>query len=657
MRIDGAKQVSERSIKKKLLTTQQSWNPFSQKQYFDPDEWKTDLRRIERYYRARGYYQAKVVSSEVTPRGPKEVDVRAQVDEGRPTLIGEVKVTGADDLPRDQKQRLLRPIEKLKAGAIFVEDDWEGVKQQMLHTLADEGYAAGGLEGEVNVGLDTLRADIFVIVMHGPRYRFGPVRAQERPGARVPPRHILEQAEAAMPPSDWYSLEAQSEAEHRVFQMGVFGAVKVRPLQPDPQTLRVPMEVQPQESPFHSIRAGFGIAVDQTRQEARAYGDYTHRDFLGGLRKLTLTATAGYGWIPNFVLPETEGAVGAPVGKVTAELQQPRLLWRDLRANVRLELERGLEPAFSYYGGRAKAGLIWQPAPFLSIYPSYNAEFYRLRGLAQLGTGSAPELLFGCPENCVLSYLEERIEWDERDDQQEPKRGWYLALSLQEGGGFLGGDFDYLRVLPEGRVYYSLLPDDRLTFAARLTVGTLKPLRGETSPIVARFSSGGNDMRGFNARYLSPLVLVPLPGSTTQGYWVPVGGNGLLEGSLEARYTVSGPFIAALFFDTGLVTVEPFDLAHAPGYLGRNLLYAVGAGVRYNTPLGPIRLDFAFRPNLGPALPTAVAPGFSGDAPPTTGCFGLGRGHGTYAPGGGYSGSGGAPEGPCSLQLSIGEAF
>ena len=645
MRIEGARKVQEGDIKKHILTTENSWVPFSRRQYFEEDAWKTDLRRIEKFYRAQGFYQAKVTGAEVKAHGQKEVDVFATVEEGDPTRISSVNIQGLDDLPDGDRKQLLEQVE-LKVGQIFIVERWDGLKEKLLHTLLEEGYAAATAQGEVKVGLDTHAAEVTVSVDHGPRYRFGAVSVKKYTPSRVSPWRITEQATAEATPGDWYSLKAQSEAEARVFKMGVFGAVKLKPAEPDPGTLTVPLQVDAQESRFHTVSVGGGIAVDQTRQELRATSRYIDRDFLGGLRRLTLNAMAGYAWIPTFYASTASGAQRGVVGSLSGELEQPRLLSsRDLKLDSKLTLERGLEPAYSYYGGRAKLAVVYAPTNHLTITPSYNLEFYRLEsGSAQL-TGPAPALLFGCPENCVLSYAEELVEWDMRDDRQEPHRGYYLALSLQEGGGILGGSFGYFRIVPEARGYVSFLEQDKLTFAARVKVGTLIPGNGNdaSSPIVSRFYSGGNDMRGFNSRRLSPEFVVPQPGSTTLGYTVPVGGNGLFESSFEARYNLTGALVVAAFVDTGFVTRERLD-ARA---FRDDILVAFGAGLRYRTPVGPIRVDFGYRPDIGPPLAVTQSPGTSLTAPTRSSCFGLGSG-GPRA---------GAPEGPCVLHISIGEAF
>jgi translocation and assembly module TamA len=375
LRIVGAKKVKEGDVKKHILTTENSWVPFSRRQYFDEDARKTDLLRIEKLYRARGFYQAKVTGADVKPRGrKKEVDLVATVEEGDPTRIASVDVQGLDDLPQKDRDELLQQVE-LRPGQVFVLQRWEGLKQKLLRTLQEQGYAAASVQGEVKVGLDTRQAGARVSVDHGPRYRFGALSVKEHAPSRVPAWRVTEQAAAETRPGHWYSLTAQGAAETRVFRMGVFGAVKVRPGEPDPGTLTVPLQVDAQESRFHTLAVGGGIAVDQGRQAIRATSTYVDRDFRGRLRKLTLNAVAGYAWIPTFYATAASGAQEGVVGSLGAELEQPRFFFRDLRIDGKLTLERDLQPAYRYYGSVAKLALIYTPTNHLTITPSYNLEY------------------------------------------------------------------------------------------------------------------------------------------------------------------------------------------------------------------------------------------------------------------------------------------
>ena len=100
LRITGNDEISDRQIKKKILTSETGWWPFASKQHFDSVAWQTDLKRIERLYVSRGFYQAEVVKDQVIPKPDNGVELEVQVSEGKPTHIGKVDINGLESLPR-----------------------------------------------------------------------------------------------------------------------------------------------------------------------------------------------------------------------------------------------------------------------------------------------------------------------------------------------------------------------------------------------------------------------------------------------------------------------------------------------------------------------------------------------------------------------------
>ena len=144
---------------------------------------------------------------------------------------------------------------------------------------------------------------------------------------------------------------------------------------------------------------------------------------------------------------------------------------------------------------------------------------------------------------------------------------------------------------------------------------------------------------------------------------MPIGGAGLFEAAAELRWAVSENWVLALFNDWGLVTASPLGAGQD---WGRALYTAVGFGVRYRTPLGPIRVDLAFRlPFVGGAQDVSNTADSDGgpvksfqSAP---GCFfGLGSGlpvSQPYTYGAQAGAWAGSPDNLCSAHLSIGEAF
>ncbi|WP_224361377.1 autotransporter assembly complex protein TamA [Hyalangium versicolor] len=664
LKIEGADKVGEGDIKAKILTTETPWYeplwPFDKgPSYFDPNAWQADLRRIERYYQAQGYYQAQVISDTVQPDGKEAVKLVAQVREGEPTRIGTIEITGMEALPEDHQRRVKSDL-PLNKGDVFREENWEGVKGLLQERLRELGYAEAEVGGEVQVDVDTHQATVALRVTPGPRYKFGNIFVATDANPQVAPKRIIEQAQGAIHKGDWFTESALAEAQARVFAMGVFGAVKVNRGAPDREAATVPVVVDVREAPLRSVRLGGGLGVDAARQEGRVLGEWTNRNIFGGLRRLTLKSRLGYAFIPSIIGVSSgqENSKSGLIFDVTTEFEQPRFLFRDVRLQASITGEKGLEQAYSFIGGRLRTGLIWQPHPDLSIFPAYNLEIYRLTGTVGANEQGIPPITLGCrndtststsaPCTIKLSYLETTVEWDRRDDKIEPRAGYYAALSVQGGGGPLFGDFSYIRLLPDLRYYQSFGMERRLTVAGKVRMGTLVPYRNnetslKQSSIVNRFfSGGGSSMRGFNSQRLSPQVAID-PTKPDAGT-VPIGGDSLFETSLEARYRVTESLAVASFWDTGFVGVDSLSFGRSSPFRD-GLYHAVGLGLRYITVVGPIRVDIARRLNIGPPLPVEGA-GYTYPAGGT--CFGLGSKKTTYA---------GAPDGLCTFQLSIGEAF
>lgn len=654
--LQGTKQVSKGTLTSGIATAATGWWwPFASKQYYDPFTWQTDLRRIERIYQGRGFFQAKVVDDRVRPV-KNGVALSAVIDEGKPTQVASFAIDGLESLGEAERQAVLRGV--IWKGT-FTEARWEAAKGNVADRVRNLGYLQSSVVGRALVDVETQRADLHLEVQLGHRYRFGDIRVDQGAAHRLVPLWIWEQVRLAIPDGAIYTDERLAEAQRRLSAMGVFSVAKVQVGQPDPSTDRVPILVEVREAPLHMVRTGLGIEFDQVRDEGRVIAEWSHLDFLGGMRRLTLHGEAGWAFIPNvYAVASSEASAGprnGPIALGRADLEQPRFLRRpSLRGKLSATVERTLEQAYDAVGGKLSAGVSWQPWTSLSLYATYNLQGDYLNGPAIASVSAAP-LTLGCVSQSVscfilLSYLEQTISLDRRDSALEPHRGFFTSLALQEGGGPLGGDFTYLRVLPELRGYVSFSVLNTWTMSARVRLGELWHTSSESAVVTRFFAGGGVSMRGFSDRRLSPLLMAPAP-VTQLGppiiLTLPVGGNGLLEGTVELRLALSRNLVAAAFVDFGQVTtgtLGPSDLS--------TLLWAVGLGLRYKTAIGPIRVDVARRLPWGQPPPL-----FAVD--PSTGavtqipylvnddCFGLG-GSGRSTP---------VSDSSCVFHVAIGEAF
>ncbi len=589
--IEGAKAVSASDILARLATQSSGRWLWQDARYYDEDAFATDKRRILRYYQTLGYYAARIEESKVVPDGEGRVRLRLRIEEGRPALVTEVEVVGMEGAPEAASKAGTLPLKK---GDVFTEAAYDATRAALQAALASTGWAKAEVAEHANVDPALETARVRYTVRTGERYTFGDVFVAG--ASKIPRARVREEANLAVVPGKTYDATDLPKAQARVFDLGVFGGVRVAPGPPNEARHTLPVVVSVREAPFRTVRAGAGIGIQLNRWDLSAITGWQHRDWLGGLRRLSLDGRVGYAWLPNPFFSQKRGVVGI----ASADFTQPGLFTRYVDLNLRAELERGLEPAYDFFAQRLRVGTPFKLGKLVTFVPSLNLELYELSNSAG-GTDPATGqnlLLQTCPgrnpDLCLLSYFEQRIGLDLRDDPINTHRGFYLGLSLQEGFAFKGNGASYLRLLPEARAFTSFPGQLVLAFRARVGLVQSYGSAGDV-PIVARFTSGGpNLMRGYYTRQLSPVIYActQVAGSTKVGScnYLPVGGDGLIDGSTELRFPLGGNFGGAVFLDFGNVAVKKADAINLA-----NLQYAVGGGIRYKTIFGPVRIDVAGR--------------------------------------------------------------
>lgn len=546
----------------------------------DPDALSVDRRRVEAAYRERGYYRAAVEAADVVPDGEGRARVVLKVREGPPVRVTQVLVEGLEAAP---PARARAGALSVRVGEVFSEAAYDASRGQLLSALRSTGYADATVTQSAQVLPEEGTAEVRYLVEAGPRYRFGRVFVAGT--AAVPRQKVISQASREVKTGEWFDEGRLDRAQSRVFDLGVFSGVRVTRAAVDGTRLTVPVVVAVREAPFRTVRVGPGLGFQLSRWEAQGLASWTHRNWLGGLQRLQLDARAGYAWLPNPVSRQRDGLVG----QLSAELSQPSVIGDAIDLSARLEVEKGLEQAYGFVAQRLRLGTPLRLASRWTAVPTYNLEVYRLRDLVGTPNVTLPQLR-NCPgRTCLLSYLEQRVVWDGRDDPLNTTKGLYASVSVQEGFRIGGDGYQFLKVLPEVRAF---LPLGRGTaLAARARLGALLPIaETDAPPVVALFTLGGPlSVRGYGSGRLSPMSL-------QDGTWVPTGGNGMVEGSLELRERFSTNVVGALFLDAGNVSSASGVSSTWRDVLDPSQLQlAAGVGLRYKTPFGPLRLDVAAR--------------------------------------------------------------
>ncbi|HEY3236974.1 MAG TPA: BamA/TamA family outer membrane protein [Polyangiaceae bacterium] len=624
---------------------------------FDRYVLERDLERIERHYRAKGFYRARVRAARVTYSG-RQVRVQLVVEEGPPVIVKRVDVHGLEALPPELATEASSIIaSQMALGDRFEEEHFLQTETALRKLLTDHGYAYAATRRSAGVDIPTNVASVGYWVTPGPVARFGEVRIEGLGSIpEAPVRRALDITTGGP-----YSTAELDSARQALLELGVFSSVEIEPelTSPAPQTRdpQVPIRVRVEPSKLRSVHVGGGVQIDTLRTDVHLLGGWESRNFFGGLRSFSVELTPGVVLyptrLPTFQAPKRL----LPEVKLRSELRQPGFI--EARTGGLLRAEGSIFPvllstkpdlAAPILGYREVKGGPGVDRSFGKVYASLSHN-------AQL---NSPFTYFGALDPdlrlIVISYPELFGTFDLRDGRVHPHSGVYLSARLQAAG--VGGDARDVKLQPEFRGYVPLGPD--VTLAMRTTVGLLYPDNYgdtvETNALTGTaggatrahwirdvqlmflrgfFSGGSGSNRGYAEREIGPHGAVPFynpgqttsfdctagaPGASQTACDLPLGGFTLWEASIEFRYPIEGPFSGAIFSDASDVSPRRSQFRWDHPHL------SVGLGVRYDTPVGPIRADAGYRiPGLqAPDTPDERRPGKLFGAPMAA-SFGIGE--------------------------------
>lgn len=548
---------------------------------YDPVEIARDRARIESYYKERGYFRAKVVESKVERVGEGLVDVTFKVTEGKRTTIRSVTITGAPGTPGNKTIDLTRAA-GLKVGQPMVYDDYDDAKGRIRARLVKAGYAFARVDGQIRVDRRLAKADVIIKVDPGPKATFGTTKVVGR--GPIPEESV--RARIGWKQGQPFRTGQLSETRRRLYALGVFSTVNLEyDKQRRPEVADVTIRLR--QARRHVLKAGGGVGFDRTRYESRLRGGYSEEGFLMPLLRLDLEAKPSAFYLRDTVEATDDERRGLGIEGYAKLTKQDFLspLWQadgtlsyDLRNYSAYTLNGPrvtLNVARKFFGDKLHVGFGWRfRYQDISNVPA---------AADKTDLGIRTDAMGNNKAYRVGSFMQ-NIAYDARDNVLAPRRGVYAEVRLEESGAYAGSAFDYFRVLADLRAYWPVWP--RLVVAGRISAG--RALSGDVLPITERFYVGGaSSQRGFGLQRLSPRV-----GNDQTS--VPVGGRAMVETSAEVRvdaFKMSGQWSVVMFLDGGENRRDPGDVSVS------NLHWALGAGLRWHTPFGPIRFDVARRLN------------------------------------------------------------
>jgi outer membrane protein insertion porin family/translocation and assembly module TamA len=626
--VEGAKNVDEDDILDRIATRETSrflglFPGFAyERELFDQYALRRDLERVERYLRARGYYDARVTAARVIEKDDKVI-VKLEIDEGPPVIVNAVSIIENEALDDDTRTTVRKRIASvLGREDPLDEDKLEEAEGAALKALTSTGHAAAKVTRKAEVDVATHRAHLYFTITPGPIGKFGPVRFEglgELPESSI--RHVFGIEEGKR-----YSSEELDEGRQALLDLGVFASIDVeQDLANFESTRIVPITVKAQEAKIRAFLAGVGLEFDSLKTDVHVQGGWQNGNFLGGLRKLDIR------YKPGLVLyPTRINNLVAPTDplyehRINGTLRQPGFLEKRTTGFLRSEynvfpvllpIPEGGTPSKDVLGYHELRNGIGVERKFwgkLFVSPEYdiqtNFPFDYLGHVVGVDT-------------LIISYVTISANLDFRDDPIKPRRGVFFANELQLAGGPLQGDADDIRVQPEIRGFIPL--PKRLTIALRGSVGFLFPSNYSQysqlnfkQPGESRAEPSGRDYqllffrgfygggptsnRGYPLRGIGPHDSIPFLSPAGQSAsaggcnpsdpacLLPTGGLSLWELNAELRWVVSGPFSTALFCDAGDVSPLSLDIRPDRPHL------SCGPGARYDTPVGPVRLDVGYR--------------------------------------------------------------
>jgi len=594
---------------------------------------KSDVATLQALYRYNGFRQAQIQTK--VDDNYEGVDnrlaVHLNIEEGPQTRVGEFQIVGNSAIPRDQFQEI-----ETESGQPYSEQKLASDRERILSLYFNRGFPNATLDINTKASaVEANREDVTYTIQEGDRFSVNQVMVA---GLDHTHDYVVER-ELQVHPGEALSQQALLESQTKLYDLGIFGQVDTAVQNPDGADPQKNVVVRVREANRYTFTYGLGFEF-QTGQPSGAKSptgstgasprvgfDVTRLNFLG--RDQTITFQSHVGRL------QQRGLISYEIPKLF-DSDRFKLIFTGFYDN-------SLDVAtFTSQRLEGKIDLRQQISRPSSI--TYRFDYRRVKASFS-NNGFSPNLvpLFSQPARVGgpgITFIR-----DKRDNPLESTRGNYFTLDSSIASGYFGSEADFGRALAQNSTYQAFggkgRPNHQFVFARSTSIGLEQPVRGtrvlapgacptKTSckgisviPLPELFfAGGGNSHRGFGLNQAGPR-------DPESGF--PVGGTALFVNNLELRFPpVSLPYLGegfgfALFHDMGNVFTAPHDALkgllrwHQPnsaqclqpgGTLNQQCLtqfnnsgydytaHAVGIGLRYKTPIGPLRFDFGY--NLNP---------------------------------------------------------
>ncbi|HTC62638.1 MAG TPA: POTRA domain-containing protein [Candidatus Saccharimonadales bacterium] len=558
-------------------------------------------------YKDAGFADA-TVSPKVTDYEP-QVDINFQISEGEQYKVADLKI-------EDHGQRTTAAIGDRHAlnlfpGKAYSPSLLQRDRNTILAGYLDRGYENAQFRSTVsNDSANHHLMDVVYTIDPGPQAH---ISNAINLGAEVTHENFLReisgpQITAGKPISVGNFLTSESD----LYSLGIFDWASIKPLAPVSDQQQEEVLIKVHESPRNSVDFGIGFEV-LPRSGNIPVGTIA----LPGIPPIgvgsTFTASQQSFWGPRGSIQLARHnlfgrAETASIGLVYSRLDQrgtlaytePRIFGSSWNSLISLSAERTTQS--SIYTAETEQGS-WQVEKFFDKKHTRNLILKYTYQRILLTNITIPDLVLPEDQHVRLSTLSAQFVHDTRDKPLDAHRGVYQTATFEVSPTKLGSSVNYARFFGQASFYKPLTP--WLTWANNFRLGLAKPFAGGVIPLSERFFSGGPDsIRGFPIYGAGPQRPVsvcsnPSVPSTCTLISVPVGGDMLAVVNSEARFPIplKSGLGGVIFYDGGNV-YSRINLRE----FGDNYTHTVGFGLRYETPVGPIRFDIGRRLTYVPGV-------------------------------------------------------
>jgi outer membrane protein insertion porin family len=546
---EGNQVFSARQLRKVIETKSYFWltSWLTDSGLYQTEMAANDVDRLRDYYLDRGYLQVQVGAPQVTlSQDQRWFDLVFPIEEGDQYTIASVAVSGVHVLSEAQ----VRSVITTTGGVLFNRSEIRKDILAITDEYGERGYAFAQVTPQLSPDSATKQVAIEFQIQEGQKVF---VRRINITG-NVKTRDKVIRRELRVSEQELFNTKALKRSFERLNNLNFFESVEIVPDKVRDDL--VDLEVKVKEKPTGTFSIG---------------GGYSSVDKIIGTVDITQGNLFGRGQMIRL-----QGQLGGSNSSYSLTFRDPYILDYPVSASVSLFNQ---QRDFDTYKQKQTGGSLTFGKNFTEYVNGSAGYLLQKQDLYSIQPGQTPTLIQEQRGLSTTSKLSATLAWDSRDIYLAPTRGNRQALTLNYAGTFLGGDYDFYKVVADSSFYVPLWWETVFSVHGRL--GYAHPTTtNSTLPVGERFFVGGIDtVRGFDYGYAGPK----------SGYDV-IGGNKELIFNLEYIFPLvpEAKVRGVLFFDAG----KGFDFGESIEFSA--LRTSVGVGLRLYLPIGPVRIEYGY---------------------------------------------------------------